>query len=249
MKKVTILIVLSILSLIEISAQSAGKIMADYTEVSGGQQHWDQVKSFRVTGTAKLITQGMELPFNRVMDQKGRQKTTLQINGMDYIAIASDGKTVWGSNSQLQPEVKGDDESKNTKLLADDFPFPGHNWKKRAYAVELVGTENVEGIATYKIKVTKKPQWVNGKQAENVVFLYIDTKRKLPILTESVVASGPNQGQLMQAYNSDYRKVDGLMYPFVVTMKYDGQTFQILTADTVEWNAEIDKQVYSMPKN
>ncbi len=248
MKKVTILIALVTLSFAQVKAQSASEIMADYTEVSGGQKNWDQVKSFEVSGMAKLITQGMELPFHRVMDQQGRQKTTLQINGMEYVAIASDGKTVWGSNSQLQPEAKGDDETKNTILLTDDFPFPGHNWAARGYTVQLMGTESVEGVDAYKIKITKRPQWVNGKEVENVVFLYIDTKRKLPVLTESIVASGPNQGQLMQAYNTDYRAVNGLMYPFVITMKYDGETFQVLTAKSVKWNSEIDEQVYSMPK-
>ena len=46
-------------------SQSAQEIMEHYTQKSGGQESWDTVKSFKVSGTAKLLTQGgMELPLN-----------------------------------------------------------------------------------------------------------------------------------------------------------------------------------------
>ena len=249
MKKITSLIIFLLISFSQLTAQDADEIIAKYIEYTGGQKQWDNVSSFHVTGTAKLIAQGMELPFDRVMDKDGRQKTTLLINGMEYVAIASDGNEVWGSNSSMQLTLKGEDESKNTKRLINDFPFPGYRWRERGYKVEFVEKTTADSKETYKVKMTKLPTWVDGKEVENVLFIYFDVKTYVPILTESIAVSGPNTGQLMQTYMADYRKVDGLSYPFLVTMKADGQTFQILESKELKWNAEIDETIYKFPKN
>lgn len=229
--------------------QTAESIMKKYTKKSGGQKNWDQVSSFKVKGVAKLISQGgMELPFDRYMTKDGKQFTTLKVSGMDYISTAYDGKTVWGSNQQMQPEEKDPDIAKNTILQKYDFPYRGHNWKENGYKVEYEGKVTLEGKEGYKIKLIKRPQWANGKEIENIVYIYFDTKTYLPFYQETKVYSGPNKGKMMKSYMTNYKTVDGLMYPFTVTMKYDDDVSQILEAKEVTWNAKIDNTIFSMPK-
>lgn len=231
------------------SAQTAESILAKYTEKSGGQVQWDRITSFKVSGTAKLITQGgMELPFERIMTKEGKLYTSLLYNGMNYIAMANDGKTVWGSNQQMIAEEKDADTSKNTKLLKYDFPYPGHNWKQHGYKAEYLGKSTIDSVETFKIRLTKRPQWVNEKKVENILFIHFDTSNYLPIYQETKVASGPQKGQTMQTYLSDYKKVDGLFYPFTTTMKYDGKLSQIITTKKVSWNPSIDSKIFTLPK-
>lgn len=232
------------------NAQTAESILAKYTEKSGGQTQWDRITSFKITGTAKLITQGgMELPFERTMTKEGKLYTALLYNGMNYIAMANDGKIVWGSNQQMIPEKKDADTSKNTKLLKHDFPYPGHNWKEHGYKAEYLGKSKIDSIETFKIKLTKRPQWVSGQQVKNILFIHFDTKNYLPIYQETQVASGPQKGKTMQTYLSDYKIVNGLFYPFTTIMKYNGQTSQIITTKTVHWNPSIDDKLFTLPKN
>ncbi|MGB5820297.1 MAG: hypothetical protein WBG90_12495 [Saonia sp.] len=233
-----------------VTAQNAEQILAKYTKVTGGQKSWDKINSMKITGTAKLISQGgMELPFLRIMKKNGKQITTLQVNGMDYISIAFDGTKAWGSNQQMQPEEKSTDITKNTQLLRYDFPYPGHNWKQNGYRLEYLGKVTINDSETFKLKLTKLPQWVEGKETENVLFLYIDTKRYVPILTESEVVTGEGKGKIMKSYLSNYKDVDGYLYPFTVTMKYGDDTFQILKTTSVAWNLEIDDTIFDMPSN
>lgn len=248
MKKQFILILFT-LSVVAstIIAQDAKKIMAEYTKVTGGQKNWDKIESMKITGVAKLISQGnMELPFLRIMKKDGKQITTLKVNGMDYVSIAYDGNVVWGSNQQMQPEEKDKDVTRNTKLALYDFPYPGHNWKKNGYKVEYLGNEIINGLETYKIKLTKLPQWADDEQLENILILYMDTGKYVPILTEYDIVTGPEKGKVMKSYLSNYKKVDGCLYPFTVTMKYGEETFQILETEKVEWNREMNDSIFKM---
>jgi len=246
MKKTFIAIMFITVSIIP--TQKAKEILTKYTAQSGGQEKWDQVSSFKITGVAKLMSQGgMELPFERYMTKEGKQYTSLKVSGMDYISIASDGKTVWGSNQQMKPERKDTDVSKNTLLQKYDFPYRGHNWKKNEYSVEYMGKVNVENKNAYKIKLTKRPQWVNGKELENIVYIYFDTQSYLPFYQETKVFSGPNKDKTMKSYMTNYKDVNGLLYPFTVTMKYDNDVFQILEAKEVKWNVTINEDMFTMP--
>jgi len=232
----------------EISSQNAEEIIDKYIELSGGQKEWESIKSLKVIGKAKLISQSMELPFTRIMDGNGRQKTTLKINGMDYVSIASDGKVVWGSNESMQPALKDKNETHNTKILRHDFPFPGFKWKERGYKAEYVGIKKIQKNPAFHIKLTKLPQMVDNKKVENVSNLFIDVESYLPVLVESFVTSGPNKGKTMKSHLKDYRNVDGYDYPFITEMQYDDEPiFQILETIEIKWNQPIDIEIFKIP--
>nr|WP_321236126.1 outer membrane lipoprotein-sorting protein [uncultured Psychroserpens sp.] len=229
------------------SAQNAKAIMAKYTKVTGGEKKWNKINVMSVSGTAHLINQGgMELPFTRIVKKDGKQITSLIVNGMNYVSLAYDGETAWGSNQQMQPEKKSVDVATNTENLKYDFPYPGHNWKKNGYTLEYLEKVMIEGTETFKIKLTKLPQFVDGKSVDNIQYLYIDSKKYIPILTESEVVSGTDKGKITKSFLSDYKEVDGLLFPFTVTMKYEDEIFQILKTTSVEWNKDIDDSLFIM---
>ena len=227
--------------------QSAEEILAKYTEVTGGQERWDQVHSMKVTGTAKLIAQNMELHFTRIRTRKGPQITSLKVNGMDYIETAFDGTMVWGSNNTMQPAEKDADASENVKRAIPEFPYPAHNWKANGFTAKYLGKEHLDSIEVFKIKLTKRPQLVAGEEVENSMIYYFDTKRYVPVLTETMTMSGPSKGQLMRATLSDYREVDGYLYPFLGSMMMGDQIFQVLETETVEFNGKIEDSIFKMP--
>ncbi len=242
-------IVLVLLCMTLAKAQTAESILQKYTEVTGGQENWDRVQSMDITGTAKLVTQNMELPYHRVMLNDGRQITSLEFNGMTYVDTAYDGTKIWGSNSQMEAEVKDTEALENMKRTMSDFPYPGHNWKERGYKATYMGTEQIEGVDTYKVLLVRHTRLVNGEEKDNELLIYFDAKSYFPIFTESTAFSGPSAGGTMRTFLSNYKEVDGLFYPFTVTMKNGDETFQILEATTVKWNAEIDPSIFAMPTN
>ena len=245
-----IVFILALSSASLLPAQSAKSILSKYTEATGGQEHWDQAFSMKITGIATLAGQGgMELPFIRIMQKDGKQLTKLVVNGMDYVDTGFDGHIAWGSNSQMQITQKDKDATENARRSKYDFPYPGHNWEQNAYRARYLGEAMVGEVKTFKIELAKRPLWANGEEKENILLMYIDAQRYVPVMTESTVQTGPNAGQKMRSYLSDYREVDGYLYPFLITMKYGEDTFQILEAKTVEWNVEVDPSVFTMPGN
>lgn len=246
MKTFQLMLLLSIAAMSTSFAQTAEEILAKYTEATGGQENWDKIQSMRVTGTAKLVLQGMELPFTRIRLKSGQQITSLKVNGMDYIDTAFDGTMVWGTNSQMQRQEKDSDTAENIKRAGKEFPYPAHNWKQNGFTVEYLGEVTIEGQKTYKIKLIKEPVLVEGEEVENSMIYYFDAEKYVPILTESEATSGPQKGQITKSYLSDYREVNGYLYPFLSTMKIRGETFQILETTKVEFNVKIEESIFKM---
>ncbi len=230
------------------SAQNATEILANYTKVTGGQASWNNVTSMKVIGTAKLVSQNMELPFQRIQLKDGRQITSLKINERDYIDTAYDGTIVWGSNPQMETVIKDEDATENLKSTIPEFPYPAHNWMKNGFQSKYLGMATINGAITYKVKLTKNPLLVNGVLTENSMLYYFDRKTYLPVLTETTIQSGPSAGKVQQSYLSDYREVAGYYYPFVVTMKIDNTTFQILETSQLFFNENIADAIFKMPK-
>ncbi|MDY8137099.1 hypothetical protein [Aquimarina sp. 2201CG5-10] len=247
MRTLLIFIIISVGLTTSVRSQTVEEILDKYTEVTGGQENWDKITSMKIMGTAKLVSQNMELPMTRILMKDGRQYTSLLINGMSYVSIAYDGKSAWGSNQEMNPENKDQETTENLKRAIKEFPYPIHNWYENGFKAELLGTEEINGVRTFKIKFIKDPILIEGKEKQNVMIYYIHTEKYVPILTETEVMTGPSKGQVMKAFLEDYREVNGYWYPFLSTMKYGDQIFQVLQTENVELNIKINDNVFKMP--
>lgn len=229
------------------NAQTVDKIIARYYETTGGEKAWNKVESMEVIGTVKLVTQNLELPFYRLMLKDGRQISSVKIQGTSYVDKAYDGQTVWGSNQMMQPEEKDAETRENLMRSIKEFPFPLFNYKKNGFEAELLGKDTIGDTETFKIKLTKDPILVNGAEKENVTFFYIDTQHYFLVLTETMQWSGPYQGKNMRATLEGYLEVDGYWYPFISKIKYGDALFQVMTAETVNFNIKIEEDLFKYP--
>jgi outer membrane lipoprotein-sorting protein len=128
----------------------------------------------------------------------------------------------------------------NIKQEAGDYPDPLIDYKAKGYTAEYLGKETKEGTECYKVKLTKKPQMVDGQKVDNIVFYYFDTENNVPILTESEVKSGPAKGQMSVTTMSDYQEVDGMYFPF--SMNQGGQPMKI---KKVTLNPTVDPSAFT----
>lgn len=248
MKRYPISTLLLLCTLTICYSQSARDILTNYTEVTGGQAAWDQVHSIQVKGSVSLTQQDMQLPFVRAMSIEGQQLTRLRINGMDYTDAAYDGKQAWGTNQMMQPVWKSEEETENLRRAVSEFPYPAHNWEEKGFSATYLDTFRLEGRLTHRIALKKTPTLQDGVETDNISVLYIDATTYFLLLTETEQNSGPNQGQPLRAYLSDYREVDGLWYPFVSKMAYGDQIFQVLTTEEVKFNEALSEEEFVFPE-
>jgi outer membrane lipoprotein-sorting protein len=249
MKMKSILTVMAIVFALAAQAQSADEIIEKYFENTGGKAKWEAVQGLKYTAKVKIQT--MELPMTMIQLKDGRQTSSVSVQGMEFRQEVFDGNTLWGTNQMtMKPEKSDAEATSNYKAnLGGDFPSPFLDYKKKGYKVELLGKETVDGSETFKIKLTKKPIKVDGKETENVEFHYFDTENFVPLIVENELKSGPGKGTVMQQKLSDYQDVNGLLFPFSLTVGAKGQPGgQNLVVSAVELNPKVEASAFAYPE-
>ncbi len=230
-----------------LNAQTTEEIIDNYIENIGGQEAWSKINSMTVTGVGRQ--QGVDYPFVATFMKDGRTVINVDLQGTSFIVEAFDGENAWSMNFQTQKAEASDSEaSSNYKNDAkDNIPDAFFNYKEKGYKVELVGKEDFEGTECFKIKLTKSPVLVDGKEEDNIDIYYFDTENFVPIAVESVVKSGPAKGATSQTLISDYQEVEGLYIAFSQIEKFNGQIGLEMVFEKVLFNAEVDENIFKMP--
>ena len=247
MKKITLFLI-AICATFTMNAQTADEILANYYENIGGLENIKKIQGIKMS--AKINTQGMELPVEMVQLVGGKQYMKFNLQGKELTQMAFDGETMWSTNFQTQKAEKSDAEATaNMKLESNDFPDSFIDYKSKGYTVELLGKETIDGAETFKIKLTKEPVTVDGKQEESVSFYFFDTENFVPIVVHSEVKSGPGKGMVSETKMSDYQEVDGMYFPFSMNFGVKGQPGgQTFTITKIELNPTIDASAFKFPE-
>jgi hypothetical protein len=227
-------------------AQTADEIIEKYLQNIGGKEKLRAMKALRMTGKAKQ--QGMEFPFTTINAEGGKQKQTFTFQGKEIVQPCFDGTTGWSTNFMtMKAEKMETEDADNMKREATDFPEPFLDYAKKGYTVTLEGKEKVEGTECFKIKLTKKPQVIEGKEVENVTYYFFDTENFVPLVSKSTMKKGQAKGATMETVYSDYQEVNGLYFPMSIAQKFNGQTAITIVVEKVEINPTLDEKTFAMP--
>lgn len=230
------------------TAQTADEIIANYFENTGGVDAWNAISSIKSTGKADFG--GQVFPFVQTIMKDGRMAIQIDLQGQSFTPQAFDGEKQWGTNFQsMKAEASDEETSSNYKRNeAVEFPDPFLDYAKKGYSVELLGEETVEGVETFKVKLTKNPIMVDGVEEELFVTYYFDKENFVPIMQESTMSAGPQKGAVVQTLFSDYQEMGDIFYPYTITVKFGGQVAQAISIETIDVNSEIDAAVFQMPE-
>tara|TARA_R100000935_G_scaffold8302_7_gene17497 strand:+ start:124529 stop:125287 length:759 start_codon:yes stop_codon:yes gene_type:complete len=230
------------------SAQTADEIIDSYFENTGGKENWNKLDALKFTGNLDYGT--MKLPVTMIQTKEGLTLMSADIQGQPYYQTVYDGETLWSTNQMTMEAEKSDAEATaNYKLAIQDFPDPFLNYKDKGYAVELMGSETIDGTETFKIKLEKKPKMINGKEEANVEYYYFEKENFVPILIEKDVKIGPDAGTIGQSKLSNYQEVEGIYFPFSIIDGTKAQPGgQAITITNIELNPKIDTTLFAFPE-
>lgn len=220
-----------------VQAQTVEEVLASYFENIGGMEAWQELKSTKMVG--KMNMQGMEFPGTIYAAQPNKQRVEVDVQGQKLVQ-AYDGETAWWIN----PFMGGEDPQKMPEEMAEqmtsqEFESDFINYLEKGHTAELDGTETVEGAEAFKVKLTKK----DG----DIIYYYFDTEYFVPIMMKQAVKEGPAKGQEAETYFSDYQEVDGMIFPFFMETKVNGQSFQKMTLESIELNVEVSDGLFAFP--
>lgn len=247
MKKIFVFAVLA-LSTAFANAQSEDSvkmILDNYFENIGGRDAWRELKGVKMS--AEVSQGGMSIPVEVYQMADGRSATKISFQGMDISQGVFDGETLWSTNFMSMEAEKSESEAtENMKRNSKSGVSPFLDYEEKGYTVEYLGTETVEGVECYKLKMNQGKILADGEEVDNISITYFDQENFVPIKTEQEIMSGEMKGQMTFALFSDYDEVDGLFFAFSMT---NGSSMgeQTIEWDEIELNPEVTDELFAFP--
>jgi len=220
------------------------EVVARNIQARGGLQNLRAVRSLRLTGKQQFGAgrgDGMvEAAWGQVQKRPGqfRQETTRQ--GLTAVD-AYDGREGWSVQpfgGRRDPTRASADDAKGLAHSAD-IDGPLVDWREKGHRVEYLGTEDVDGSAAHKLRVTLKDGDVK------YYFLDEDTLLEVRIVSHHYVRG------VEVIYESDignYAQVQGVWIPFAFEVgRRGGGRSSRYTVTRAEVNVEVDDALFRFP--
>jgi hypothetical protein len=223
-----------------VDAFTAEELVARNIEAKGGAAALAAVENVRRSG--QFIVNGGQLSLDIVETRRRpdsiRDELTLQ--GLTQVE-SYDGKDGWKIDpfqGRKDPERTSPDDLKG---LIEDAQIGGQleDYQARGATLEYAGTEDIDGTAAHKLKLTQK----NG----DLQYVYLDPDFFLEIRIESQRSiRGVKETVITDL--GEYEKVSGVYWATSITsrLKGDRDPAKILF-DSVEVNIPLDAAYFSFP--
>jgi hypothetical protein len=210
------------------------EVLTKYYE-AGNFEKLTQVGTIVMTGT---IVQQDLMPVKIVKARAARY--LMEYDVADLTAYQGfDGEQAWYTapwTGNAAPQIATPDKATDLKVRAD---FDGilYDWKQKGHSLELDGTDTVNGLTAYKIKVVRK----DGGTEYNL----IDNKGFLLQKRISFRQLGGKEVKVESTYH-EYRKVEGIPFPFRVETNTGGRVNEI-QFDSVAVDIPVNLMIFLMP--
>jgi hypothetical protein len=237
MKKIIIPILFSLIFFTQSFSQSVDEILAEHFAVIG-QEKLLETETFSTKG--KIIQGQFEIPFTSYHRRPMSFKSEASFQGMEIIT-AYDGETGWSINpfaGNSDPQPMTEEQIDRISLQAD-YDGALYNYKEKDYKVEFAGTEELDDIEVYLIKLTRS----NG----DVITYYIDSENYVMLKTKSKMIIQDVEEELETIF-SNYKYTDEILNVYSIETQRDGQTVMQMIFDEVTYNVDIDDSIFEMPE-
>ncbi|MEI7500221.1 MAG: hypothetical protein WCK84_07195 [Bacteroidota bacterium] len=203
---------------------------------AGNFDKLQHVKTIIMTGT--LVQQDlMPVKIVRVRPDKYMMEfdvadlTAYQV----YDGVVAWMTTPWTGNPS--PQVMPAERATDLKNRAD-FDGVLYNWKEKGHNLELAGTDTLNGLTVYKIKVTRKDGGIEYHFIDHSGFML---QKRL-----SYRKTGGKE-VTVENYYKDYRKVDEIPFAFAIETNNAGRVNEI-QIESVDLNKPVDLKIFTMPE-
>jgi outer membrane lipoprotein-sorting protein len=216
--------------------QNIEKIMAKYYTAMGGLENLKSWKSMKATAKYIMVAQG-GTEVSIIVWYKAPDKTRVEISQNGEIAIyVVTNESAWmcdASRGFPEPTPLPEDQAREAINNADVYPFI--NYKKKGNKIEFLGIEEFEGAEVYKVKL------IQNSGAESLHLMDVRTGRELKIINK-IWLNGKEM--IYETIERDFRKVDGLLLPFLTEHIINGIQVRKMLIEDVEINIEIDDTLF-----
>ena len=239
-----ILLVIFILGLVFmqfIQAHSVEEIIDEHVEARGGRNKINSINSLYMKGIREMM--GNRVPIRIIKVQGKLFRNDFEFMGTSGYTIVtpSAGWSFVSMRSGKPESLSGE----RLKALQPDLDIAGPllDYAAKGNKVALIGKEDVDERQAYKIKLILN----SGKE----IIYFIDVKTHLVIQTRQMTvemqeggnAAAQQERELITNF-SDYRSVDGIIFPYKVSNPGSGPDGGSIAFSKIELNKTIDRSQY-----
>ncbi|MDR0296173.1 MAG: insulinase family protein [Prevotellaceae bacterium] len=198
------------------------QIIDNYVKALGGVAAIEAINDYKMTGSVSAM--GQQLVFSQMFKKPEMSLTTITMNGMVVQKVIFNGKTLNMSGMAGNQEFTKGKEFDAIK--AEAGICPPMNFVKNGYTMTVKGIEN--------------DAYILDVDSGSLKTYWFDTKTGLLIKT-STTADTP-QGTIQQIMEfSDYRPVNGILFPYTIKQKAAGMEM-VTTISDVKVNAGLTNE-------
>ncbi|GAB3925993.1 outer membrane lipoprotein-sorting protein [Larkinella terrae] len=223
-----------------VAAQTSDEVVGKYIQAMGGADKLANLKTLKMSAAFQMA--GIEASQNTTVINNKAFKQEVVFQGMSVVQSVLDGQG-WAINPLMGQKDPTELPKEAIDMVADQMDLTGSLFqsKEKGNTVELAGKETIGSAETYKLTVTKK----NGRTE----IYNLDTKTYLPVkITSAQKVSGQEFKQ--EITTSDYQKIDGLAFPFTLSIKsaaIPGGGAMLVKVTKIEVNPAVDEAIFKMP--
>jgi len=245
MKKVWSLFMMGVfLSLFVISpiqAEEASQIVEKMIEASGGRKLLESIQDTTLTGDMELTQQGLSGTVTFYHKEPDKMRQDIEIMGM-LITNATDGEIVWAINPQTGG-VEEQHEERGSYFKKVAFQFGNSiilHPEKYGVTYSSKGKEKIEN----KEYLVIEQKFSDGYSTT----MYVDSDTHLVYKTRQKSLGDFGNEIDQESIFEDYREVDGIMMPHMMTIFRGGEEFGGFAVTELKLNSGLEDSLFQMEK-
>jgi hypothetical protein len=208
---------------------TAQNVIEKYLEATGGREILESITDQE--SDILMQMQGMPIQMNVYRKAPDLMNITVSMNGTVLSKTLYDG--VCGSTSGMQGAKTLEGEELEAMKMEAIF-MPELDYAGNGFEVALLSIETIGNAETYKVEI-KDP---SGGVSEE----YFDIETGLKIRTDKFHET-PGGTVVQTTLLSDYRKVDGVLFPYKMEVTMGPQAFTG-TVESTRFNTGMDESVF-----
>ncbi len=225
------------------TALTVDQVIERNRQAMGGRLAIEAVKSIEVN--LHIVDPGFEVVGKYRAARPARMRIDVMGGGKHVYTEAFDGQRGWqwkGQGTTIEQE-----SPKATAALRHGVELPGklfglHEQRQRGHRVDLAGREKIDGIDYYAVRLTLNDGFTTT--------LYVDPRNWLITRRRDVrplhVDVDPTPTTIESRF-SDFRKVDGVLFPFASTDTdiATGKVLETTRIHSIKLNLQFDPTIFS----
>lgn len=235
-------------------AQSADKIINEYVRACGGAKAMKAVHSSEWEGTIREAVGTDTGEFTLITAAPGEFYREFVL-GPEQIAEACNASSCWGEEGKGNLYTFFGAEEKRAEATGRYLNFALANYKKLKIQARYAGTENVDGKAADVVDLTIPPGETRRAYFDRATHFIVKEKIEA---AEAPPSEAKAAGQLSKVASAgsfggaeaidyvDYRRVQGVMEPFSITIQQSGRTFQVAIT-SISFNTAVNASTFEFP--